>query len=157
MEKLSGPAGIIFSGEVLRVEHAHTEDSEPATVLIQFRVEEALRGCVAGETIVIREWAGLWVRSDRYHTGERVLMFLYPRSEAGLTSPVAGDLGKIKVGPQGELRLTPQQTRFLASQSNANSQSGARPTHGERDNQKTRARLRSETEGRRLTLGEAGA
>jgi hypothetical protein len=143
-EKFSAHAGIIFSGRVLRVERAHASDSQTATVKVMFRVEEALRGCVAEETIEISEWAGLWGTGDRYRLGERVLMFLHQRSEAGLTSPVAGGLGKVAVGPRGELRFTPQQARFLASQSNEGSQSGARPTHGERDNQKARVRLRNE-------------
>jgi hypothetical protein len=143
LEQLSAKAGIIFSGTVLRVARESTNDSNPSTVLISFRVDEAGRGCVSGETIVVREWAELWERNDRYRPGQRVLLFLYPPSEAGLTSPVNGDLGKIEIGPQGLLRFTPQQAHFLASQSNASSQPGGRPTHGESDTQSTRARLRN--------------
>jgi hypothetical protein len=144
MEKMTRPAGIIFAGTLLRAERLATEGSEPATGLIQFRVDEALRGCVVGETISIREWVGLWESGDRYRHGKRVILFLYPRSEAGLTSPVAGEPGKIEVGTGGEWRLTPKQARYLAANSNASSQSGARPTHGESNNQTARARLRSE-------------
>src|SRR3954468_10798717 len=76
LEPLRKPAGIIFVGSVLRIERA--ENSDPAAVQVAFRVEEAVRGCVAGETIVIQEWAELWVRSDRYRPGQHVFLFLYP-------------------------------------------------------------------------------
>lgn len=151
-EKLSTPAGIIFTGTVLRIERVVADNSEPATVRVTFRVDGAVRGCITGDTVELDEWAELWVRNDRYRTGQRVLLFLYPPSDAGLTSPVAGDLGKVQIGPQG-LLLTPQQARFLSSQSDvASSQSDARPTHGE-SHDSARIRLRSQ---KFLTPSEAG-
>lgn len=153
--EISAPAGLIFSGTVLRVERALAESGETATVRVRFRVDKALRGCVAGQTIVVTEWAGIWAKGDRYREGQRLFLFLYPPSEAGLTSTVAGDLGKYEVGSQGLLRLSPQQVRFLASRSNASSQSGARPTLGESNNRKPRARLRSDANGKTRILNEA--
>lgn len=137
-EKLSRPAGIIFSGTVVRIEREAVESSKPASIGIALRVDEAVRGCYTGETIEIAEWAELWERGDRYRVGQRVFLFLYPRNEAGLTSPVAGDLGMFVLGPQNLLRLTPQQESFLGSQS------GGRPTPGELPYPtKTRVGLRS--------------
>lgn len=128
MEKLARPAGIIFSGAVVRIEREKAEDGKPVSMRIAFRVDEAVRGCNAGETIEIAEWAELWARGDRYRVGQKVLLFLYPRSQAGLTSPVAGDLGMFVLGPQGLLQLTPQQAALLSSQP------GGRPTLGELPN-----------------------
>jgi hypothetical protein len=125
IEKLTRPAGIIFSGEVVRIERERDLDGKPASIRVAFRVDEALRGCNAGETIEIAEWAELWVRRDRYRVGQKVFLFLYPRNHAGLTSPVAGDLGIFMLGSQGLLRLTPQQSLLSSSQP------GERPTLGE--------------------------
>ena len=116
--RLSKPAGIIFAGTVSRIERVVTENSEPATVRVEFRVDQAVRGCIAGQTIAIQEWAELWDRGDRYRKGQRIFLFLYPPSAAGLTSVVAGELGKVQLGPMG-LLLTPQQARFLSSQNDA--------------------------------------
>ena len=117
-DKLSKPAGIVFAGTVSRVERVVTEGSEPVTVRVEFRVDQAVRGCVAGQTIAIQEWAELWDLGDRYRKGQRIFLFLYPPSAAGFTSVVAGDLGKVQFGPEG-LLLTPQQARFLSSQNDA--------------------------------------
>jgi len=106
VERLAGPAGIIFSGTVSRIERVPGEDGQPVALRVSFRVDEAVRGCMAGETIEIVEWAELWARADRYRKGERVILFLYPRNEAGLTSQVAGELGVVVVGPQGQLLFT---------------------------------------------------
>lgn len=56
-----------------------------------------------GQSLNIREWAGLWAKGERYRTGERVLLFLYPPSRLGLTSPVGGDLGRFEIEPDGIL------------------------------------------------------
>ena len=91
-EKLLRPAGIVFSGTVVRIERGLVEDGKPATIRIALRVDDALRGCNAGETIEIAEWAELWARGDRYRVGQKVFLYLYPRNEAVLSSPVAGAL-----------------------------------------------------------------
>lgn len=124
-DKLARPAGMIFSGAVVRIERVAVSDGEPASIRITLRVEEALRGCTAGETIEFAEWAELWVRSDRYRVGQKLLLFLYPRNAAGISAPVAGEMGVFLVAPGGLLRLTPQQAFFLSSQP------GGRPSLGE--------------------------
>ena len=81
-------SGYIFDGTVLSVHAARSEGSDVATVQITFRVEQAIRGTHAGQILTIREWAGLWNSGERYHPGERLLLFLYTPSKLGLTSPV---------------------------------------------------------------------
>ena len=95
-------SGRIFSGTVLRVEH-HNSDSSTAlaTTRIIFRVDEAIRNVRRGETVEISEWAGLWQSGERYHPGERVLLFLYPPSRLGLTSPVGNRAGRFPVNRAG--------------------------------------------------------
>jgi hypothetical protein len=80
-------SGYIFDGTVLSVQSAPDDANGLATVQITFRVEQAIRGTRAGQILTIREWAGLWNSGERYHAGERLLLFLYSPSSLGLTSP----------------------------------------------------------------------
>jgi len=64
---------------------------------------------------VIREWVGLWEQGERYRLGERVLLFLYRPSQLGLTSPVAGPLGRFTVDRNGKIDLQPDRIASLAS------------------------------------------
>jgi hypothetical protein len=106
--QLSQKSGYIFAGTVTAVEPlAATTATQVATMRISFRVDEAIRGVRAGQTLTIREWAGLWESGERYRPGERVLLFLYPPSKLGLTSPVGGPLGRFPVDPSGHVVLDP--------------------------------------------------
>jgi hypothetical protein len=102
-------SGIIFSGRVIRVSRAGVTPGEEATpTVITFQVQHAIRGAVAGQNLTIREWAGLWNRGERYRVGERVFLFLYPPSRLGLTSPVAGPLGRLGMDPQERILMRPE-------------------------------------------------
>lgn len=94
-------SGQIFSGTVLRVQHHNSTSSGAlATTAIQFRVDEAIRGVRKGHIVVVTEWGGLWQSGEQYRPGQRVLLFLYPPSKLGLTSPVAG-AGRLAVNRSG--------------------------------------------------------
>ena len=96
----------IFSGTVLKVEHRNSDSSSAlATTRIVFRVDEAIRNVRRGQTVAINEWAGLWQSGERYHPGERVLLFLYPPSRLGLTSPVGNRAGRFPVNRVGQVTL----------------------------------------------------
>lgn len=97
-------AGIIFSGTVLRVKHSE-QAGFPGITQITFRVENAIRGTRQGQNFTVREWEGLWNSGERYHTGERVFLFLYPQSKLGLTSPVGGALGRYEVDRNGQVLM----------------------------------------------------
>jgi hypothetical protein len=68
------------------------------------------------QTLSTREWAGLWVARPRYRIGERVVLFLYPLSLLGLTSPVADGRGRFLVTPAGRVRLSPAQRLWLSTE-----------------------------------------
>lgn len=110
---LTNRAGLIFSGTVVSVERpTPARLNEIQTVCVRFRVEQPVRGVAAGQTVSIREWAGLWIGPPRYRVGERLLLFFYPPSKLGLTSPVA-DLGRFAVDRYGFLQLSTMQRRLL--------------------------------------------
>jgi hypothetical protein len=102
-------AGAIFSGTVTAVAHKPATHSEAIeTVAITFHVEQAIRGSTPGENLTIRQWMGVWSGGQRYRVGERVLLFLYLPSKLGLTSSVAGALGRFTVDPVGRVLLSAQ-------------------------------------------------
>lgn len=75
-----------------------------------------MRGTSAGEILTIQEWAGRWAGGERYRIGERVLLFLYAPSKLGLTSTVAGAMGRFAVDSQGRIVMSPQHIANLVSE-----------------------------------------
>ncbi|MGA9306164.1 MAG: hypothetical protein WBW31_12250 [Candidatus Sulfotelmatobacter sp.] len=111
-------AGIIFSGRVVFIGHAASPlRPNPASTAVTFRVENAIRGTLPGRNLTIHEWAGLWRSGERYRVGERVLLFLYSPSRLGLTSPVAGALGKFTMDAQGQVVMSGQHVATFAGDS----------------------------------------
>ena len=99
-------SGLIFSGTVIKVERRNSDSSSAlATTSIRFRVDEAIRNVRQGQVVEVKEWGGLWQSGERYHPGERVLLFLYPPSKLGLTSPVGGSSGRFPVNSAGHVLL----------------------------------------------------
>lgn len=109
-------AGIIFSGRVVFIGRAPSSAGQrEASTAITFEVERALRGASPGKRLTIHEWAGLWSSGERYHVGEHVLLFLYSPSKLGLTSPVAGALGRFAVDDRGRIMMNAGQLETLAA------------------------------------------
>ena len=106
LRQLTRSSGYIFAGRVGAIERLTAGPTpDVATLRITFRVEQGIRGVRTGQTLVIREWGGLWEQGERYRPGERVLLFLYRPSKLGLTSPVAGALGRFAVDKKGQINL----------------------------------------------------
>jgi hypothetical protein len=105
-------SGYIFAGTVKSVERATPKGNGVATVVINFHVDQGIRGARTGQTLAIREWAGLWESGERYRPGERVLLFLYAPSKLGLTSPVAGPMGRFRIGSDGRIVVAPGRLGF---------------------------------------------
>ncbi|MGB7864563.1 MAG: hypothetical protein WCF74_14320 [Candidatus Sulfotelmatobacter sp.] len=120
MPQVIRAAGIIFSGRVTFVGHADdraasTSPQSASSTAITFQVEHALRGTVDGQSLTIHEWSGLWTGRERYRIGERVFLFLYPPSKLGLTSSVAGAVGRFAIDPQGRIAMTSQNVSAVAA------------------------------------------
>lgn len=96
-EQMSRDSGMIFSGTVLGIEAAGERDPQHVPIVkVTFHVDHAIAGVHAGREVTIREWAGAWTQHPM-HTGQRVLLLLYPQSRLGLTSPVGGALGQVEL------------------------------------------------------------
>lgn len=109
-------AGIIFSGRVTSIgQSASFSRPDPASTLVTFQVEHAIRGTLAGQNLTIHEWAGLRLSGEHYRIGEHVLLFLYFPSKLGLTSPVAGAMGRFAMNSQGQVVMSAQHVAALAA------------------------------------------
>ncbi len=107
--QIARAAGTIFSGTVTGIARRPATRSQAVeTVAITFHVERALRGATSGDDLTISQWIGLWSTGQRYRIGERVLLFLYPPSKLGLTSCVAGPMGRFYIDPKGRVLLSAQ-------------------------------------------------
>ena len=110
-------AGIIFSGRVTSIgQSVSFSRPDPASTIVTFQVEHAIRGALRGQNLTIHEWAGLWSNGERYRVGERVLLFLYSPSKLGLTSPVAGAMGRFAMNSQGQVAMSAQHVAALAAE-----------------------------------------
>jgi hypothetical protein len=116
LPRLVQAAGVIFSGRVTFVGHAAlSQGPVPSSTTVTFQVEQAIRGTSPGQMLTIREWGGLWGNGERYRVGEHVLLFLYAPSKLGLTSPVAGAMGRFAIDSHGRVVLDPQHLAAMAA------------------------------------------
>jgi hypothetical protein len=105
-KQLSRRAGMIFAGTVLgSTPPATTMDrAVPAAVpavQLRFRVERPIAGVEQGQVLTIHEWLGAWSMHRPMTKGQHILIFLYPPSRLGLTSPVGGSLGQVALDASG--------------------------------------------------------
>lgn len=109
LPQLTRSAGTIFSGTVTGIVRRPAARGQGVeTVEVTFRVENAIRGTTQGASLTFSQWIALWSAGQRYRVGERLLLFLYPPSKLGLTSCVAGPMGRFAVDPLGRIGLTAQ-------------------------------------------------
>ncbi len=102
LHQFSDKADVIFAGQVLAIRRPND-----GVVEVEFRVDQAIRGCTAGTPYVLREWAGLWAGDNqRYRVGQRLLMLLHAPSAAGMSSPIGGLDGAIPIR-QGGAAMAP--------------------------------------------------
>ena len=120
LQSITRKAGFIFAGVVVSVERAPATSGAIGSMRISFRVDRALRGVHVGQILTLNQWSGLWVNGGgRYRVGERLVVFLHPRSRAGLTSAVGGRLGQFEMDLQGNVVLRPDQIALFTPTSEA--------------------------------------
>ena len=128
-ERVMGPqwkhlacrAGLIFTGTVLRsvigsglhLTQAATSSDARSDAQSQLRLGGTFSSSASaliaesresnpGQILTIHEWIGALSRQPALRSGERVLLFLYPPSRLGLTSPVGGAQGQIRLDSTGQ-------------------------------------------------------
>ena len=116
-KQLSRRAGMIFAGTVLTATApsvttptvttptAAADRVVPGTtpsVQLRFRVDQAIAGVEQGQILTVHEWAGASSMHRPMRSGQHILIFLYPPSRLGLTSPVGGSLGQVALDASGK-------------------------------------------------------
>jgi hypothetical protein len=119
-KQLSRRAGMIFVGTVLTAATQTATDHTAATdrpipgavsgtppgtipaVQLSFRVDRAIAGVEQGQILTIHEWAGAWSMHRPMRSGQHILIFLYPLSRLGFTSPVGGARGQVALDSSGK-------------------------------------------------------
>jgi len=93
---------MVFVGTALgeSVQPARVDRDVPS-VALRFRVDRAIVGVEPGQILTIREWTAVWTMQRQIRPGEHLLLFLYPPSRLGLTSPVGGTRGQIRIDAAG--------------------------------------------------------
>ena len=101
-KQITRAAGMIFSGTVLEVSNKPVTESNPIpTIEAKFRVSRAIAGVQAGQVLTVREWASAGPTQRGMQAGQQTLLFFYPASSLGLTSPVAGPVGQVPLDASG--------------------------------------------------------
>ena len=111
-KQLSRRAGTIFASTVLTAA-THTPITQTAApdravsavapmVQLSFHVDQAIAGVERGQILTIHEWAGAWSMHRPMSSGQHILIFLYPLSRLGFTSPVGGSLGQVALESSGK-------------------------------------------------------
>lgn len=119
LQQITQRAELIFLGRVEKIEWKHAPSGGPGErVRITFAVLDGIRGARTGESVEVQEWSGLWAPgNEHYQIGETLLLFFYPRSRLGFTSPVGGDSGRLAITPTRRIVLSPGRTTTLLPRS----------------------------------------
>jgi hypothetical protein len=117
-KQLSRRSGMIFTATVLasnapsaakqipKLQPAAIDHLAPAQIEIRFHVDEPIAGVQRGQIVTVHEWSIAASRHRPLAKGERILLFLYPPSRSGLTSPVGGSSGLFTLDSTGKTILT---------------------------------------------------
>ncbi|MFZ0478732.1 MAG: hypothetical protein WAL71_06250 [Terriglobales bacterium] len=115
--QLSQRAGMVFAATVLSCPAQNTPrrtiaaqtvpawsvriDHAVPSIALRFRVDRAIAGVEPGQILTIHEWIGAQSFYPPMRRGDRVLLFLYPPSRLGLTSPIGGLQGQVQLDAAG--------------------------------------------------------
>ena len=94
LDQMTQDSGKIIHGKVVGIrEEIHETLGIPVSV-ISVQIEECLKGDATGQ-VQFRQVKGMGL--PVYRQGDEIVIFLYPESKVGVTSPVGGDQGLFKV------------------------------------------------------------
>lgn len=96
--EMTAAAARVVHGRVTDVRAGqHPTQPSLAVLFVKLEVIESLKGSPAREISFMQFAGGVFSHLPTYRVGEEVLLFLYPESRYGLTSPVGEGAGKFRV------------------------------------------------------------
>ena len=103
LEEITNSADRIFTGVCEKIEEIEKDPVSNLTVIkYTFKITESVKG-INSDEITFNQWKPTTVDAG-YVIGEKYVVFLYPNSRIGLTSPVGFMQGKFLVEKKGENR-----------------------------------------------------
>jgi hypothetical protein len=104
LEEITQDAEKIFAGECKKIEEIENDkESKLPVIKYTFKVTEGLKGIGENKEISFKQWKPT-VNNAGYDVGKNYILFLYPESERGLTSPVGFLQGQFEVDSKGFFR-----------------------------------------------------
>ena len=104
LEEITAASDRIFTGICTNVEGIE-DDPESKLPVFQytFKIIETIKGLQGKKTVTFKQWEPT-VKDAGYEAGKKYILFLYPDSERGLTSPVGFLQGQFDVEKKGFIR-----------------------------------------------------
>ena len=104
LEEITFASDRIFTGICTGAEEIEDDpESKLSVVQYTFKITEAIKGLQEKEEITFKQWKPT-TDGASYEIGEKYILFLYPNSERGLTSPVGFLQGQFEVEKKGLTR-----------------------------------------------------
>ena len=104
LEEITSASDRIFTGICTNVEEIEDDPESKLPVFkYTFKIIEAIKGLQGKEEITFKQWKPT-SNGASYETGKKYVLFLYPNSERGLTSPVGFLQGQFEVQKKGFIR-----------------------------------------------------
>ena len=88
LEEITKSSDRIFAGRCIKKEEIENDPESSLTVIkYTFKITDGIKGTINKKEITFRQWKPT-VRTGGYKVGKKYIIFLYPDSNIGLTSPV---------------------------------------------------------------------
>lgn len=105
LEEITKAAGKIFTGVCTDIEEIENDSEANLPVIkYKFKITENIKGVREKEEIAFKQWQPT-VKGTGYEMGKKYILFLYPESDRGLTSPVGLSQGLFKIEKKGFINV----------------------------------------------------
>lgn len=95
LAEMTAAARRVVHGRVVEARPGrHPQQPNLAVLFVKIEVIEMLKGAPAREVTFMQYAGGAFSHLPQYRSGEEIVLFLYPESRLGLTSPVGEGQGK---------------------------------------------------------------
>lgn len=104
LQKMTGLAGRIVAGRCMGIEKGfHPEYPRVKVTFVEIDIFDTIKGSTKTRFKFMQHGHGYQMsHTSSFKEGEDILLFLYPESQYGFTSPVGGNQGKLSIGINSE-------------------------------------------------------
>lgn len=97
LEEIVSDSDRIFTGKCIKLKEIKKDpESKLSIIKYTFKISEGIKGVGNKKEISFKQWLPT-TRESGYEIGKKYILFLYPNSEIGLTSPVGVSQGKFNI------------------------------------------------------------